>query len=557
MRIIGLLLLYVFPQFLLAQDKYALINKADSFYQVKNYAMAAALSEEFLKADSTCDGCTYKAACYQALTGNSQKAVLLLKKAFILGYGAKFLDQDNDLISLHTDPQWQMLVKMSRDSYEGILTERLQIANEKRKKYMDWQSQWQENDRLSLKNIDTSIDAKVVYKKLKSLNTYHFIQNIHNYLFFYCRVNDSIQMPYTVLLPESYHPDRSYPLLVVLHGAVGMVKIIPPYADSFVVNGFHRHFTKYAKAHQMIMVFPYGNRQYNWMYPDDGFKMAPSIITYLKQFLNIDDNRIYMTGHSNGATGSFSYLMKEPNLFAAFSGMNTQPKVKTGGTFLPNAKNRSFYAIATDKDYYYPPVANDSLLQLAHRLGINWTLDLQKGYPHWFPQFDAADEPVKKMFDSLLSKKRDAFRKTLYWECDEVKYGRCDWLSITALDTLQQQAAWHKQYNFRINQWIDNENPDKIIDSTSLAFSYPRKSGAVRASYKDNQFNLSTSRVKSLDIYLSPEMIDFSKPVTVVVNGKKKFNKKIKYDKEFMLNSFATYFDRKAIWVNRISIEIK
>jgi predicted peptidase len=153
-------------------------------------------------------------------------------------------------------------------------------------------------------------------------------------------VKDSTDAPFTVLLPRDYSPDLSYPALVVLHGAVGMQAGFPPYPDSIVTGYYNRHFTKYATAQSMIVVYPSANSQYNWMYPDDGFVMVPSIVTYLKRFLNIDDNRIYLTGHSNGATGAFSYLMKAPNLFAAFTGMNTQPKVRTGGTFLLNALNR-------------------------------------------------------------------------------------------------------------------------------------------------------------------------------------------------------------------------
>ena len=78
------------------------------------------------------------------------------------------------------------------------------------------------------------------------------------------------------------------------------------------------------------------------MTSDDGFFMIPKIVRTIKQSINIDDNKVFIAGHSNGATGTFSYLMKEPTMFAGFYGFNTHPKVYTGGTFIENTSNRSF-----------------------------------------------------------------------------------------------------------------------------------------------------------------------------------------------------------------------
>jgi len=48
-------------------------------------------------------------------------------------------------------------------------------------------------------------------------------------------------------------------------------------------------------------------------------------------------------------------------------------------------------------------------------------------------------------------------------------------------------------------------------------------------------------------------MIDISKPVTVIINGKRVFGKEIIYDNEFMIHSFRENFDRRAVWVNYIN----
>ncbi|MFT3826682.1 MAG: hypothetical protein QM731_22360 [Chitinophagaceae bacterium] len=549
-----LFLLFFSPLLAHAQDARVLLNKADSCYNAKNYVQAALYADQFQAIDTTCDGCTYNAACYHALAGNKEKAVYYLKRSFKLGYAAKYLEQDDDLVSLHDLPEWPSLQKTSAANYEAAMKRRAIRDKEIAARYIASQQDMEKQYRVTLATADTLGTAQQVYQQLKSFNHYKQPATINRYLFLYHTINDSTKAPYTVLLPASYDPHKSYPLLVVLHGAVRVQESLPAYADSSITRYYHRHFTKYATEANMIMVFPFGSSKYNWMYPDAGFSVTPAVIRYLKQLLNIDDNEVYVTGHSNGATGSFSYLIKQPSLFAGFSGMNTQPRVRTGGTFLLNARNRSFYNIATDLDYYYPPAANDSLNLLAHQLHIPWTVDMHKGYPHWFPQFDTADIPVKKMFASMLSFKRNPFHPQLYWECDNIEYGSCDWLSITKLDTTKQAAAWQHQYNFTIPYWLDNMNTGKVIDSSSIAFGYPRRSGAVQATYKQNTFTLESSRVQSLRIYLSPAMIDFSKPVTVYLDGKKVFDKKVQYNKTFMIRNFSQNFDRKAVWVGYIDI---
>jgi len=553
MRIL-ILLLFLLPIAALAQDKWALMHQADSFFQKKDYAMAVKLADDFFMQDSSCDGCAYNAAVYNAYAGNKQKAMDYLKKAFYYGYGAGRLDLETDFNNLHDEPEWPAIVKMGRDSYDGKLENLPKIQGRMlKKKYSDWQRDWEQSNKISINSVNTSPEQ--LYKTLTTLNGYKPFTAFGRYLYLYYKYNDTIDIPYLVVMPANYNPANSYPLLAVLHGAVNY-NSLGYNADTFAVGSFHRHFTKYANQHNMIMVFPRGDGKINWMYPDDGFSVTENIIKYLKHYINVDDNSVYITGHSNGATGSFSYLMKSPSVFAAFSGMNTRPRVETGGTFLPNALYRSFYTIATDKDYYFPPNGNDTLNKLAHNLGIDWTLDIHKGYPHWYPQFDDADAPVGKMFDAMLAKKRNPYNKNIYWECDDVTHGVCDWLAITGLDTLAQPAAWHKQYNFNIHPWIYNENPDSLLDITKQAFKYPRKSGAVKASYSNNTFAIQASCVKGITLLLSPEMVDFRKPVTVLANGKKVFTGKIDYDTAFMLQNFEKNFDRQAVWVNKITLNL-
>lgn len=395
--------------------------------------------------------------------------------------------------------------------------------------------------------------AKSLYKKIGAFNSY---PEIPSEVFGYIQL-DSIEDNFFARIPSAYNPKIPSKVLFFLNGAVRYQEI-PTYPTAELEENWQRFYKIYAEKYNVIMVYPNCNKQYNWMLGDKGFAIVPKILRELKKFINIDDNQVYVTGHSNGATGSFNYAMKNPNEFAGFYGMNTQPKVYTGGTFLKNLSNRSFYNISTDQDYYFPPKANDTLMSLAKNLQLNYQDNRYNGFPHWFPQFDTSEVAIKRIFKDLITKKRNPYPAEIYWECDDVNYGKVDWLSITELDTLQQQKKWHQKVNFNIHEKLMYNKEDSLVAKKVLekAFYFPRKSGAVKASFHNNRFDLETSRVEELTIYISPEMVNMKKPISVFVNGEQVYNKRIRYNKDFILANFMDYYDRKTLWVNEIKLKL-
>jgi predicted esterase len=373
-------------------------------------------------------------------------------------------------------------------------------------------------------------------------------------------INDSTVSFYAVQLPRDYDPSIPCPLLLVLHGAVYINMGFPDPTDilnngSRDTTGMNQFFSQFGYRYHIIVVYPHANRDFNWMHPDDGFGMVPKIVKSLKRMLNIDDNKVFISGHSNGATGVVSYLLKSPSLFAGFYGFNSNPRIQTGGTFIRNALNRSYFNVATDKDYYFPVSGHDTLRRLAMAMGIDWQNHVYYGFPHWFPQFKESSPAFQLMFDDMTARTRNPFHHDLYWECDDNRHGRCDWIGIDELDTLAAKKDWQQQVNFSVTHWIDNRDTSKVSDTVIQAFIFPRLSGAVRAHYAGNRFDLTTSRVKALSIFVSPEMVDMTRPVMVYLNGKEVFNGRMHYDRRFMLESFRENFDRKAVWVNRIRLQ--
>lgn len=399
-----------------------------------------------------------------------------------------------------------------------------------------------------------------LYQQLRKAYPNHTYSRTGHYQYAWLRLADSLEFPYLVQLPIHFSPTQHYPLVVVLHGAVNRQVATPDVADSTTAF-FGRSFMEQAAESGMIAVFPYSTQRYNWMMPDDGFELVPALVRELKHMYSIDDSRVYVTGHSNGATGAFSYLMKQPSLFAGFSGLNNRPQVRTGGTFLRNAQNRSFYNVSTDYDYYFPLESHRLLTSLTKSLGIDWQNQEVIGQRNHSFLISAKDsitkEVYRQVFAYMMARQRNPFQARLYWECDDIKNGRCDWLEINQLDTLSVKADWQISPTVVATGWRSVTNPSTVRDSTAQAFVFPRQSGAIQGRYARNRFDLTTSRVRQLTLYLSPEMVDFNRPLKVVINGKQVYNGPIQYNRSFLLAQFSKELDHQALWVNRIVFTVK
>lgn len=399
------------------------------------------------------------------------------------------------------------------------------------------------------------LDGEALYRQLKNYKPY-LAKNQRNYSIA-LSVNDTASTSYFVHLPENYTPERKYPMLIFLHGAV-RYNDFADYQTQSILSGWNRFYTELADKHEVILVFPSGSKQFNWMIPDDGFFLIPSIVKEIKQCIHIDDNKVFVTGHSNGATGSFSYLMKQPTLFAGFYGFNTYPKVFTGGTFIENILNRSFINFSTDQDYYYPPEANDKLKVMMENLSADYKEYRYDGFPHWFPAFDESKPAHELLYADLLKRERNPLPSEISWEFDDDQYGAMDWIGAMKLDTLAKRAAWHQALNFNIDKWLDYDDRDSLVvkEVDEKAFDFPRKSGKVEAKYQNNTFHIKTSCLASLSINISPEMVDMNQKVKVFVNGKLYYEDKVQYDRNYMLSSFKANLDREQLWVDKIELRL-
>ena len=131
-------------------------------------------------------------------------------------------------------------------------------------------------------------------------------------------------MPYRMYVPTTYSASRTHPLIVALHGLGGT-------EDSFF-TGYDNQMVKLAEQHGYIVAAPLGYRvdgSYGWglgnppadpatrRVQENSEKDVMQVLQLVRQQYRIDENRIYLMGHSMGAIGTWKIAPKFPDVFAS------------------------------------------------------------------------------------------------------------------------------------------------------------------------------------------------------------------------------------------------
>lgn len=254
-------------------------------------------------------------------------------------------------------------------------------------------------------------------------------------------VADSLTLPWVLVLPPDYDPAVRTPLLVVLHGGVSRAH---PEEDpvAYVADDA---FAALAAREGWLALFPFGQLGATW-WDEAGMANVRSLVRAVKRECNVDDDRVWLAGFSDGASAAFLYGMVAPNDYAAFVALNGHMGVGSldGNlpTYAPNLGNTPLYAVTTFDDSLYPSSVMRRTIEMARAAGGD-ILYRELAGTH---DFDYADEEVPRIGAFLERHPRDPFPLRITWETALPEYGACRWLAIDRVTTAEPEP-WHRDFN--------------------------------------------------------------------------------------------------------------
>jgi acetyl esterase/lipase len=340
------------------------------------------------------------------------------------------------------------------------------------------------------------------------------------------------QFQYWLVVPSDYDPAKRWQVRFQLHGGVMRDD------DSLRGDGSVR-----LAGDDQIYVMPSGWRDAPW-WTDQQVASLHVILEDIKRDYNVDENRVFLSGVSDGATGLYYVATHDTTPYAAYLPLNgfylvlRSPELELrNAIFLNNLRDKPFFIVNGGLDPLYPINLVEPSIAHLNQGGVRITYAPQPDAGHdtsWWPT-------VRDSFESFVrSHPRVALPDTLSWEVSETRtWNRAHWLVIDSLGATPGDTM---------------NLPDLNVSSGNQIF-HNGKSGRADLVRTGNIVTIKSHGVKELTLLVSPDQFDLDRNITVVVNGRTVFDARVEKSVTTLTRWAARDNDRTMLFAAEIKIK--
>lgn len=337
---------------------------------------------------------------------------------------------------------------------------------------------------------------------------------------------------YWLVIPDAYDPSQKCQVRFQLHGGV-MREDSSLRGDGSV---------RLAGAEQ-IYIMPAGWSEAPW-WSDQQTGALRAILEDVKRDYNVDENRVVVSGVSDGGTGAFFIAMRDTTPYASFLPLNghvlvlRSPELAIrGDLFLNNLRNKALYIVNGGKDPLYPVDAVEPSIAHLNQGGVPIVYRPQPTAGHdtsWWPA-------LKDDFEGFVRRHpRDPLPDVLTWEVSETRtWNRAHWVVIDKIGPTPGDAK---------------ELPDLNLSGGMPVFRNG-KSGRVDLTRSGNIVTATTRGVKEFTLLLSPDRFDLARNVKVIVNGRVAFDGRVEKSAATLAKWAARDNDRTMLFAAELKIQ--
>jgi poly(3-hydroxybutyrate) depolymerase len=195
------------------------------------------------------------------------------------------------------------------------------------------------------------------------------------------------QRTYYLFVPEKIKAEGSTPLLVLLHGSNrDGLSLIDKWKEIADHEG-------------IILAGPNSIDSSGWSSPQDGPDFLHDVIEDLKAKLKIDSRRVYLFGHSAGASFALEMALMESEYFAA-TAVHAGALLPETYSLIGYAKRRIPLAIFVgDRDQFFPLTVVRATRDKLASQGFSVELTEIPNHDHWY--YDLAPKINQSAWDFL------------------------------------------------------------------------------------------------------------------------------------------------------------
>ncbi|MFN3241708.1 MAG: alpha/beta hydrolase-fold protein [Planctomycetota bacterium] len=337
---------------------------------------------------------------------------------------------------------------------------------------------------------------------------------------------------YRLFVPKDYRDDRPTPLVLVAHG--GNSSMSAARAARTAQSYLRAYAPTLSRELGAIVVAPDTTRGWGQI----GNSLALSTISDLKRRLNIDPDRVYVTGQSMGGHMAFRAALAIGDRFAAVSPQSGGYDFVAKGS-IGNLSNVPGYVTWGKREPYGIDKDSRTNAAWAKQHGLDWVF-VEKPGGH-----EIYGDELPKVAAFFAARPRNLYRERIYARLG----GAMKFVKPWAIKGWPQHTVHHETRPLRWNQqhWLElTPRPDHEGPLLVLA-----------ANVGDNRFEITSENVRELHVHLHPRMVDFDEPVTIAVNGEVRFEGRVEPDPVHLLEHARAFDDRgKAFWARvRVTVE--
>jgi predicted esterase len=305
------------------------------------------------------------------------------------------------------------------------------------------------------------------------------------------------ELTYYVQLPPEYDPHRRYPCIITLNGAgTSPLQQIDWWCGSYNPESEARY--GQATRHGCIVIAPVWQKDYQRKYEYTAREHA-AVMYPLRdacQRFAIDTDRVFLSGHSMGGDAAWDIALAHPDLWAG-----AIPIVATAdkyvGRYWQNAKLVPLYFISGELDGKKRDVNGPEWDRYFTHTGYDaMVVEYQgRGHEHFIDE-------IQNLFDWIRLHKRNFFPKEF------------------SASTLR---PWDNFF-----YWVE---VDRLPDASTLLPVDWSRAGSARAAEVEGRVLAGSSNGVSVTtgagkvtVWLSPEIVDLTKRVSVTIKGKRVVN---------------------------------
>ena len=347
------------------------------------------------------------------------------------------------------------------------------------------------------------------------------------------RLNTGVQplapkgVDYLLRLPTEYHHGRSYPVMLALP------------SSSLTAEHLVAQLAEQADRNGTILVAPewttvFGSGQYDFSGKDHVQALAP-LRDVFRRF-NADADRVFLFGYAEGASFALDLGMAHPDLFAGLCGFNVNLPPPVYLEYWRNNQKLPTHFVVGELAGSFP--------------------SLRKVYEKWMP----------RGFPAMLTVYRGRGSEWFPAEVPRL----FDWMGRKVR---ARGSATLRLNTFTVEPWqVLRETDDRYywvgVSPGGTRYANPLESGIPNSITPPPQFAADIGRngviaitqalgVKKFTIWLERDLIDWTKPVRVTVNGVQPVGytpKLMKPDLPLMFEELYRTGDRKMLFLGKIEV---